>query len=119
MASVRLRIGEFGDPVKQVQKKLLEEGFAISPDEQKRKFFGPTTREAVGRFQAARGIERTCDVCGATAAQLALNAGPISPAGQMHKLEAIAAGTDRFVMTDNKLGALGRLPEIGVTERGD
>src|SRR5688572_6463610 len=70
MSKTRLRVGDFGDAVAGLQERLRKEGLAISAEEQKRRFFGPTTREAVGRFQTGRGLDPTCDVCEKTAAQL-------------------------------------------------
>jgi hypothetical protein len=72
MSGPRLRVGDFGDEVARLQESLQERGLTLSPDEQKRKFFGPTTREAVGKFQAASGIDPTYDVCEATAHKLQL-----------------------------------------------
>jgi hypothetical protein len=72
MNGPRLRVGDFGEEVARLQESLQERGLTFSPEEQKRKFFGPTTREAVGKFQAATGIDPTYDVCEATANKLQL-----------------------------------------------
>src|SRR4051812_22857040 len=94
MNSTRLSVGDFGNGVERLHETLQQQGLTISPGEQKRKFFGPTTREAVGKFQVERGLERTCDVCEKTAAELALAARSTSAAGGAAELHA-TAGDDR------------------------
>jgi peptidoglycan hydrolase-like protein with peptidoglycan-binding domain len=66
----KLSIGDFGDDVARLHKTLTSQGFEASPEEVKRKFFGPSTREAVGKFQKAQGIDPSCEVCEKTAAML-------------------------------------------------
>jgi peptidoglycan hydrolase-like protein with peptidoglycan-binding domain len=70
MSSKKLNVGDFGADVTNLQENLKKHGFSVSAEEEKRKFFGPTTREAVGEFQKAHGIDPSCEVCMATAAQL-------------------------------------------------
>jgi hypothetical protein len=76
MNGPRLRVGDFGDEVARLHESLQASGLTISPEEQKRKFFGPTTREALGKFQGAMGIDATGDVSEATASKLQLPEGP-------------------------------------------
>jgi peptidoglycan hydrolase-like protein with peptidoglycan-binding domain len=70
MSSKKLTVGDIGDDVTNLQENLKKHGFNVSSEEEKRKFFGPTTREAVGEFQKIHGIDPTCEVCMATAARL-------------------------------------------------
>jgi peptidoglycan hydrolase-like protein with peptidoglycan-binding domain len=70
MGSKILSVGDFGDEVTKLHENLKNHGFKVSPEEEKRKFFGPTTREAVGEFQKAHGIDPSCEVCDSTAAHL-------------------------------------------------
>lgn len=72
MGGTRLRIGDFGSDVAKVQERLQQGGFAISADEVSRRFFGPTTRAAVSKFQAAHGLDPSCEVCDSTAERLGL-----------------------------------------------
>lgn len=67
----RLRVGDSGDEVARLHEMLKLQGVEVSPEEQKRKFFGPATREAVGEFQKAHGIDPSCEFCEETAALLA------------------------------------------------
>jgi len=66
-----LGAGDFGDEVAWLHEELAKRGLDASVDEQKRKFFGPTTREAVRKFQTIHGISQSCEVCEKTAALLA------------------------------------------------
>lgn len=70
MSSEKLNVGDFGAKVTTLQTNLKKHGFTVSAEEEKRQFFGPTTREAVGEFQKAHGIDPTCEVCVATATKL-------------------------------------------------
>jgi peptidoglycan hydrolase-like protein with peptidoglycan-binding domain len=70
MSSKKLTVGDIGDDVTHLQENLKKHGFNVSTEEEKRKFFGPTTREAVGEFQKVHGIDPSCDVCMATATRL-------------------------------------------------
>jgi peptidoglycan hydrolase-like protein with peptidoglycan-binding domain len=78
MSSEKLNVGDFGDDVTHLHENLKKHGFDVSAEEVKRKFFGPTTREAVGEFQKVHGIDPSCEVCMATAARL--EAQPIATA---------------------------------------
>lgn len=100
---------------------------------EERASYGDFTRKLVSIFQEQRGLEPSGEVDERTAA--AMNAvlrelGALDPQndftpvvaaieGQTRKLDAITAGTDRLISIDHKLGALGRTPEIGVSERGE
>jgi peptidoglycan hydrolase-like protein with peptidoglycan-binding domain len=70
MESGKLSIGDFGDDVTRLHETLNSQGLEASPEEVKRKFFGPSTREAVGEFQKANGIDPTGEICNKTAALL-------------------------------------------------
>lgn len=70
MSFEKLNVGDFGAEVAMLQANLKKHGFKVSVEEEKRQFFGPTTREAVGEFQKAHGIDPSCEVCKQTAALL-------------------------------------------------
>ncbi|PTQ91460.1 PA14 domain-containing protein [Nitrosomonas nitrosa] len=70
MSFEKLNVGDFGAEVTLLQANLKKHGFKVSVEEEKRQFFGPTTREAVGEFQKAHGIDPSCEVCKQTAALL-------------------------------------------------
>lgn len=73
MESGKLSIGDFGDEVARLHETLSHQGFTVSSEEVKRKFFGPSTRETVREFQKTHGIEPSCEVCQQTADILASN----------------------------------------------
>lgn len=75
MNGMRLRVGDFGDEVASLHDRLKEYGLPISPDEQKRRFFGPSTRMAVSRFQATQGIDPTGEICACAVTNLAVTDG--------------------------------------------
>ena len=70
MPKTKLGTGDFGEEVARVHDSLAKHGIDVSPEERKRNFFGPTTREAIGKFQAEHGIDPTCEVCEKTAEKL-------------------------------------------------
>src|SRR5262249_26562691 len=78
----RLRAGDSGDEVARVHEKLKSHGLEVSNEEVKRKFFGPSTREAVAECQKRNALGVTCEVDEATAkaleAPLAKRDNPIS-----------------------------------------
>ncbi|MBK9316766.1 MAG: peptidoglycan-binding protein [Acidobacteria bacterium] len=66
----RLKVGDSGDEVARLQDRLELHGMEVSPEERKRRFFGPSTREAISGFQKAHGIDQSCEVCEKTAVLL-------------------------------------------------
>jgi peptidoglycan hydrolase-like protein with peptidoglycan-binding domain len=52
----RLRVGDSGDIVARLHEVLALQGVEVSPEERKRRFFGPSTREAVREFQQQHGL---------------------------------------------------------------
>src|SRR5262245_32075855 len=70
----RLSVGDVGDDVARLHQKLKSHGFEVSPDEAKRKFFGPVTREAVRECQKRNGLEVTCEVDEPTRSALSADA---------------------------------------------
>src|SRR6266567_5705864 len=52
----RLRVGDSGDIVARLHEVLTLQGVEVSPEERKRRFFGPSTREAVREFQQQHGM---------------------------------------------------------------
>ena len=79
MVSTKLGTGDFGADVARVHEALARHGIEVSAEERKRNFFGPTTREAVGKFQAVHGMDPTCEVCESTATKLLSAAKPTAP----------------------------------------
>lgn len=99
MSAEKLNVGDFGDDVTHLHENLKKHGFDVSAEEVKRKFFGPTTREAVGEFQKVHGIDPSCEVCKATASLLqtqpvavaAASSSTVSPTAAAKTLNAGAA----------------------------
>jgi peptidoglycan hydrolase-like protein with peptidoglycan-binding domain len=77
MAQQKLNVGDSGDDIRALHERLKAHGVEVSAEEQKRKFFGPSTRAAVSGFQKAHGIDTTGGVCEKTAALLMSNAQPV------------------------------------------
>jgi peptidoglycan hydrolase-like protein with peptidoglycan-binding domain len=65
-----MNVGDFGDDVARLHEKLRARGFDVPPEEVKRKFYGPATRDAVRECQKRHGREVTGEVGEATAAVL-------------------------------------------------
>jgi peptidoglycan hydrolase-like protein with peptidoglycan-binding domain len=70
MNSIRLDVGDFGEAVARVHTSLKQHGFQIAPEEEKRKFFGPSTGEAVRACQKQHRLQVTGVVDAATHAAL-------------------------------------------------
>jgi hypothetical protein len=70
MSTEKLNVGDFGDKIARLHATLKGQAFEISTEEIKRKFFGPSTREAVCESQKRYGLEVTGEVDEATAATL-------------------------------------------------
>src|SRR5262249_17827704 len=70
MPAPKLSVGDVGDDVAQLHQKLGRSGLNVSPEEIKRKFFGPSTRAAVADLQRATNVEVTGHVDDATHALL-------------------------------------------------
>jgi hypothetical protein len=51
--------GDFGNEVAGLHEALRRHGIEVSAEERRRKFFGPTTREAVARFESSHGLQTT------------------------------------------------------------
>jgi peptidoglycan hydrolase-like protein with peptidoglycan-binding domain len=56
MAKLQLAVGSFGEEVKKLHRKLIEEGLEIRSSEVARAFFGPGTRYAVIQWQRNHGL---------------------------------------------------------------
>jgi hypothetical protein len=67
----RLRVGDSGDEVAALHERLNLHGANVSPEEQKRKFFGPSTRRALSEFQKKNSIDPSCELCDKTESLLA------------------------------------------------
>src|SRR6266567_3289763 len=63
----RLRVGDSGDIVARLHEVLALQGVEVSPEERKRRFFGPSTREAVREFQRTHYITPSGEVDAHTA----------------------------------------------------
>jgi peptidoglycan hydrolase-like protein with peptidoglycan-binding domain len=51
MDPIKLNLGDFGEKVAQLHENLKQRGLQISPEEEKRSFFGPSTSAAVRTLQ--------------------------------------------------------------------
>jgi hypothetical protein len=70
MPSPPLAAGDIGGDVARLHENLKLHGLKVSPEEQRRKFFGPSTREAVTAFQKTRGVKATGEVGPTTVAAI-------------------------------------------------
>ena len=70
MSIQRLRTGDIGDQVAELHDRLALGGFDISTEERNRKYFGPSTRVALGELQKRHGIDPSCETCEKTNAVL-------------------------------------------------
>jgi glycosidase len=59
MAKLNLKVGAFGEQVKNLHRNLSKHGLRIPSSEVSRTFFGPGTRDAVVRWQRAHGLPVT------------------------------------------------------------
>ncbi len=66
MPNSRLSVGDLGEEVVHLHNRLAASGLAVAPEELKRRFFGPSTRDAVGEFQKIHGIDPSCELCDKT-----------------------------------------------------
>src|SRR4051794_13743325 len=71
MAGAALHLGAFGDDVARLHQALAQRGFVVSGDERKRRFFGPSTRDALLEFQKRQGLDATGALDAKTVAALA------------------------------------------------
>src|SRR5437879_9605485 len=74
-----LKVDLSGQDVASLQEGLTRIGLPVSPDEQQRSLFGPSTRDAVARFQEQRNLPATGVVDAATAGALEHAVGGIGP----------------------------------------
>ena len=91
MPSERLDVGSVGDDVARLHKALEARGFAVSPDEAKRRFFGPSTRDALRDCQTCHGLNATGEVDDLTTALLN-ETRPAAPAGAAFAREPAGPG---------------------------
>src|SRR5262245_12415628 len=70
MGTSKLNVGDFGSDVSQLHEKLKSRGFTVSDEEVKRKFYGPSTRDAVRACQTCHGLETTGEFNESTASVL-------------------------------------------------
>ena len=95
MSSGMLAVGDFGDDVGRLHDRLSRLGVKVSVEERKRRFFGPSTREAVGELQKTHGIDPSCEVCTETAALLGIQPGSATTVG-VHPASSTTLGAARF-----------------------
>jgi hypothetical protein len=65
-----LAVGSFGTSVSELQTRLGQLGYEVSPTEVVRQFFGPSTRAAVLSFQSAQGLSLSGALDAGTVASL-------------------------------------------------
>jgi ABC toxin N-terminal region/Neuraminidase-like domain/Putative peptidoglycan binding domain len=70
MPSERIGIGSVGEDVARLHEALEARGFAVSAEEAKRRFFGPSTRDALRDCQTCHGLNATGEVDDSTTALL-------------------------------------------------
>ena len=70
MPSERIGIGSVGEEVARLHEALEARGFAVSAEEAKRRFFGPSTRDALRDCQTCHGLNATGEVDDSTTALL-------------------------------------------------
>jgi phospholipase C len=87
MAAASLHLGAFGDDVARLHQALTQRGLAVSSDEVKRRFFGPSTRAALIDFQRKQRHDTTGTLDDKTAAALS---GPPPPAPAALKARSVA-----------------------------
>jgi peptidoglycan hydrolase-like protein with peptidoglycan-binding domain len=87
----QLTVGTFGDEVSELHERLREDGFDIAPSERHRRFFGPSTREAVRQFQLKHRLPMTAVVDETTRATIT-DVGPSAARGR--RIEATAGRLD-------------------------
>ena len=80
MPPERLDIGSVGEDVARLHKALEARGFVVSAEETKRRFFGPSTRDALRDCQTCHGLNATGEVDDPTTALLNATR-PAAPAG--------------------------------------
>lgn len=76
MSTIRLDVGKFGEEVTRLHESLKRHSLQVSPEEEKRKFFGPSTGDAVREYQKEHGLkctgvvdETTADALGGVASR--------------------------------------------------
>ncbi|OQY99736.1 MAG: hypothetical protein B6D35_08675 [Candidatus Brocadia sp. UTAMX2] len=111
MKPIRLDVGDIGDEVARLHENLKKNGFEISPEEVKRKFFGPSTREAVQKCQKKHGLSTTGCVDEQTAAMLMAGG----------KAEPITPGKAKIpeLKTTSKVGPTAGVTTIKIPEAAD
>jgi glycosidase len=78
MAKLNLEVGAFGDEVKNLHRKLINQGLRIPSSEVDRAFFGPATRDDVLEWQRKHGLPVTGIVDERTNATLETAPQPVS-----------------------------------------
>ena len=96
MSTAKLHVGEIGDAVARLHQTLAQHGLAVAPQELKRRFFGPSTRDAVIAFQKRNTLDASGAIDAPTAA--AFSAAAPAPAPAPRILPAVLAGLNTGVL---------------------
>ena len=82
MANSPLAVGAYGDAVVRLQSFLIEQGYPIPLSESKRRFFGPSTRQAVLRFQRENALPSSGMIDAETSKRMSAAVSPSSDLGR-------------------------------------
>src|SRR5438270_549400 len=109
MEIAKLKVGDSGDDVARLHETLARHGVEVSPEEQKRRLFGPSTRAAVADVQRSQGIESTGEVNKETAKAL-VSQPPVSMASETAPATSILHPTETVAAAPPSFGAVSPLP---------
>ena len=112
MANSPLAVGAYGDAVVRLQSFLIEQGYPISLSESKRRFFGPSTRQAVLRFQRENGLPPSGMIDAETARRMSVAMPPLSnPGGRPTAPEPVgkanSMGRDKVTLAGSERQPIG------------
>ncbi len=96
MKKPQLTVGAFGDEVTELHERLRKDGFDLAPSELDRKFFGPSTREAIRQYQQKHRLAVTGVVDDQTRAAIHE---AVTPASRAVRVEALASRADAPVVS--------------------
>jgi len=105
----KLSVGDSGEEVSGLHEKLALHGVEVSPEEQKRKFFGPSTRAALAEVQKAQGLETTGEVNKETA-KILISQPPAISASETATATTFLHPTETVAAAPPTIGAVIPLP---------